>query len=366
MSQAGDPADLDPRAPIPRASLAPGMVPPDVLPVLWRQSIAPFFDARPNPALQGPPAPPSIHQFHLGQAIFGDAGFSGQTFTRDEAWMRRHHDADHLLLQLFVEGENRVVNGKHEYVEQPGNVYAVNLGYRIQAASTDAHVLSLVLPRDLVRDEVPHLAEAAGPIFAPDSTAARIFVDYMQSLARNLPHARAGEIPTIARSTIGLLDSLTLTADVGSVVAVDATFSAVCRYIDAHLGDPALGVDRICAYLRCSRATVYRLFKAHGGVHAFIQRRRLVACFKALGSPRHSYRRIFDIAFDFGFASPSHFSHLFRAHFGLTPRQAREAALARPGGPPEAQDPAHRLDDGERMWLWAKTLTGQGPATPGA
>jgi AraC-like DNA-binding protein len=344
------------KTPIMQAALLPGMVPDEELRVLWRQSIAPYFDAQ-QIAPDAAGRPPQIRQYSLGSVLLADSRFSAQTYDRDRHWMRRYDDADHLLLQVFVEGRNLAINGTDEYVQAPGNVCAINLAYEAKSQSTDGRALTLVLPRDLVRHSLPHLIDARGALLAPDSAAARVLSDYLLSLGENLARATQDEAPALIRATVGLIDALTAGNDVASHLAQSATLDSACRYIEAHLADPGLGVGAICRYLRCSRATLYRLFSGHGGIQDYIRRRRLVACFKAIGSPRQAHRRIYDIALDFGFTSPSHFSHLFRAHFGMTPREARElefnAAPLPPGPGTNASSGAQAV---EQIWRWARTL----------
>lgn len=345
------------KAPIMQAALLPGMVPDDELRALWRQSISPYFDARPVER-DGPTRLPEIRQYSLGSVLLANSRFSAQTYDRDRRWMRRYEDSDHLLLQLFAEGTNLAVNGPDEYVQAPGNVCAVNLAYEARSVSTDSRALTLVLPRDLLHDSLPHLSDARGALFAPGSASARIFSDYLLSLDENLPQATQDEAPGLATATIALLDSLTVKNDVVSSAARNATLDSACRYIEAHLADPALDVTGICRYLRCSRATLYRLFAPHGGVQEHIRRRRLVACFKAISSPAQAHRRIYDIALDHGFTSPSHFSHLFRSHFGISPREARDldpAAAIRQPSPGASASSGERAV--EQIWLWARSLT---------
>lgn len=344
---------------VPKASLVRGTVPDAELPRLWQQGIAPYLDARPprKPAAERPHDALDryrLHQYHLGQFLLIDASFAGQEFHRDPAWMARHDDTDHLGLQLFVEGENHVQNGRQEFCVQPGNIFAVNLSREVHAASTGADTLTLILPRDLLRSELPQLLDSSGAIFENDSTSARVFSDHLRSLRRHVDNATIDEVPAITQGTIGLLDALTRHNDIGTTQARSATLTALCRHIDRHLADPELGPDNLCSAFRCSRATLYRLFKPLGGVHEHIQRRRLLACFKAITATGQAHRRIFDIAMDYGFVSPSHFSSLFRAHFGMTPRDARDGAIAGPVSPaptPGDGDPA------TSMWQWAKTLT---------
>jgi len=346
-------------APIMQAALLPGMVPDPDLRLLWRQSIAPYFDAR-QVETDTPTRLPEIRQYSLGGILLADSRFSAQTYDRDRHWMRRYDDSDHLLLQLFAEGRNLAVNGRDEYVQSPGNVCAINLAYEAKSQSTEGRALTLVLPRDLVRHTLPHLIDARGVLLAPGSAAARVLSDYLLSLGENLPRATQDEAPALIKATVGLLDALTAGNDVASRPAQNATLDSACRYIEAHLADPALGVASICRYLRCSRATLYRLFGEQGGIQEYIRRRRLVACFKAIGSPRHAHRRIYDIALDFGFTSPSHFSHLFRAHFGMTPREARELELnAAPSVPAPGVGGTSGAEAVEQIWRWAKTLAAE-------
>jgi len=313
---------------IPRASLAPGMLPDELLPEMWRQSVAPFHDAIPIERRDGSvPILPSIHQYHLGQALFIEATFPAQRFRRDAAWMARHDDIDYVLLQHFVKGINTVANGEHVYTEQPGNIYAVNMNRQIDAASSDADVVLLAMPRQLLLNELPQLADACGAIFDPESASARIFCDHLASLRQHIGSMSAGDAPGIMQGTLGLLDALVKRNDITAGAAQSASLGAICRYIDVHLQDSDLDAATLCAQFRCSRATLYRLFQPMGGVREHIQRRRLAACFRMISAPAQSHRKIFDIAMDYGFVSQSHFSGLFRSHFGMTPREVRDLAV---------------------------------------
>lgn len=345
---------------ITKACLVPGELPDGEYRRLWRQSIAPYFDAEPIER----PVPghklPGIHQYHLGLAVLADSNFPAQRFKRDRRWMARFEDCDHVLFQLMLQGHNRVVNGNAEFTQQPGNVYAVNLAQQLDTQSVDGRAITLVLPRALLREHLPYLSDARGALLPDGSTAARIFVDYLISLYRNLATAEADEADSLIRTTMGLMDSLAMSGDIESSVAKDASFAAICRYIEEHLGDFDLGTDRICRHFRCSRSTVYRLFKPQGGLWHHIQRRRLTRCMLTITHPKMRHCRIFDIAVDFGFESASQFSRLFHDHFGMTPSQAREAGLARkadPITPPPLGSNA--LSTAELMARWATSLTRQ-------
>lgn len=352
---------------IPKASVAPGLAPDEWLQPLFSQSIAAYVDARPVQDPAQAKTLPEIHQYHLGQALFMDSKFEAQRFRRDMAMMARNDDTDHLSLQYFVRGRNRVINGNTEYIEQPGNIFAVNLAYQVEAQSEESEVLLLVLPRELVRREIPQLTDAMGGIFMPHSASAQIFCHHMMALKHSLSRATSEEIAAIIQGTLGLLGALVQGGDITASAAQQATLRTMCSFIDKHLRDPQLSVETLCRQFRCSRATLYRLFKPLGGVREHIQRRRLMACFKAISIQGH--RRIFDIALEYGFVSPSHFSNLFRDYFGLTPREAREAG----NQPPqmvtrvelvEAPVGKTALENAELMWQWGRTLAKTGGLLP--
>lgn len=344
--------------PLPSVSLLPGTLPNEELFWHWRTGITPYFHSVPLADPRDPPLVPEVHLYNAGGFLFFDTKLSRQKFVRDASWLRRHDDSDHVALQIFQRGANQVENGGRDYFMQPGATFVVNLGYEIDSSCGDAEVLTIVLPRDAVQEHLPALDDARGLLFDHDSTAGRLFADFMQSLRKRMVTARLSDAPLLTYSTIGLLSSLLANGDPLSTDARHGTLAALQRHIEANLGDPDLGVDHLCARFRLSRATLYRLFPTEGGVRAYILRRRLLACFKALSAPAMMHRGIFAIAIDFGFNSPSHFATRFRAQFGMTPSEVREAARdhhAR-GQAAICSGPEGGYTDAELMQRWTEEL----------
>lgn len=352
---------MDGDATLPVARLTSEMGHPEEIFSFWRESIGPFFDSQAlYDVSEAPPTPLQVSQYHLGNFLFYDTIWSTQKFIRDKSCMAQHDDADHVLLQTWINGRNEVQNGDQDYIERPGNVFAVNLAYEIDATCEDSEVLTLALSREWLSNHLPHLLTIRGKVFQDDwSMGVRIFNDYMLSLRRNLPNMKSAEAPMLNDNILAMLESLITYNDIEAGDLKNNSVAVICSYIDQNLANPDLGVEAICKHFRCSRSTLFRLFKPHGGVREFIQRRRLMGCFKKLTSPVQSHRQIFDLAMEFGFINPSHFSALFKRHFGMTPKEVREAGAANhPNGmaydihAPETQG----LSDPERMRLWAKTL----------
>lgn len=297
----------------------------------WRRSLIPPFDCVTLTDPVDPPEPLRSTQYHVGELLIVDAEYPHQRFVRDHAAARPQDNADHVLLQVFLRGMAGGIEDDEIFSEEPGGVYAINLGYGSDAADSAA-TMSLVLPRDWLTGYLPALRDAPGAVIAKNSMAARLFGDFMLSLRRNLPYATVDDAPVISRSLIGFLRSLLSQEDPVGAAAQTGAFQALQRHIDGNLGDVELGADTLCARFRMSRATLFRLFKDHGGVRNYIRRRRLMACFEAMWSPQQADRRIYDIGLDFGFINPSHLSTLFRQHFGMSPRQVRQAARCHESG----------------------------------
>jgi AraC-like DNA-binding protein len=97
------------------------------------------------------------------------------------------------------------------------------------------------------------------------------------------------------------------------------------RHIEANLRDPGLTPERIAAEHFVSRRQLYTLFEAEGcGVRAWIRERRLERCRRDLRDPALRDETVLSIATRWGFTDASHFSHAFRAAYGMSPSAYRE------------------------------------------
>ncbi|WP_159107303.1 helix-turn-helix domain-containing protein [Azospirillum sp. B4] len=342
---------------IPSIAIVPGTQPPEELFWRWRQCISPYFESVPLADPRNPPQAPDIRLFNVGPFLYFDTKFSRQKFVRNAAWHRQNDDVDHLALQYFLSGSNQVENGAKEYAIQAGGTYAVNFGYEIDAACSDAEILTVVLPRSALMEHLPQLATARGELFAPGSMAGRLFGDFMLSLRRNLPIATPADTDLLYNTLLGMLSVLHANGDPAARDSRRGALQSLRRHIDENLGDAALDVAALCARFRMSRATVYRLFEDLGGVRTYILRRRLTASFRALTEPAGMTRGVFDIAMDYGFTSASHFAARFREAFGMSPSEVREAARAlHAKGEPALRPTSGDLSDTELMVRWTREL----------
>jgi AraC-like DNA-binding protein len=98
-------------------------------------------------------------------------------------------------------------------------------------------------------------------------------------------------------------------------------------YIDANLGDPALGPATIAAAHHVSVRYVHRLFEPEGvTVSAWIRARRLDGCRGDLLDPALAEQPVSLIARRWGWTDAARFSRRFREAYGCTPSEVRAAA----------------------------------------
>jgi AraC-like DNA-binding protein len=148
---------------------------------------------------------------------------------------------------------------------------------------------------------------------------------------------RERELTRLAAITLDLLASLC--AHETDVVAAlpahtrhEAMLAQIQGFIEDHLGDRALTPDTLAAAHHVSVRQLHRIFQAHGWtVAGWIRRRRLECCRTDLSDPRLAGRPLQAIAARWGLPDKAHFSRIFRAAYGLPPRDYRAQALLRDG-----------------------------------
>ncbi|MBK8387566.1 MAG: helix-turn-helix domain-containing protein [Candidatus Accumulibacter propinquus] len=154
------------------------------------------------------------------------------------------------------------------------------------------------------------------------------------SYARSLMHA--GPIDSdcqaaVAANFCGLL-ALVLGAsddgrDAGRGGTAQALLTAAQNWLSQHHADPSLNPAALASHLGVSLRYVHKLFESSGrSFSRTLVERRLHACHAALADPFRDRQTVADIAFANGFNDLSHFNRHFKAAYGMTPRDWRQAS----------------------------------------
>ena len=101
----------------------------------------------------------------------------------------------------------------------------------------------------------------------------------------------------------------------------------ILEYVELHLTDPDLSPEVIARAHRISVRYLHKLFQDEStSVGRWILRRRLEQCRRDLMRHGRGSRTIAAVAARWGFLSATHFSRVFRAAYGMSPREWRDTA----------------------------------------
>jgi AraC-like DNA-binding protein len=242
------------------------------------------------------------------------------TMTRGPARVARD-GTDQLLIILQLEGSVATdYIGRHA-CREAGDVEIIDYARPFRSAATDYTNLMIVLTRESVPAALLAI-EPHGLIFPRGSGAARLIGAAIQEFYTQADHLTVSE----AEAAIEGIAALT-TASARARLAGDESDRVKSRrktaldYIDAHLGNAQIGPEEIADAANVSRASLYRVLAAEGGIRVVLLKRRLDEALRLMLADNKDDRSLADIAKRCGFGGTSQFSRAFRARFGAPPRQ---------------------------------------------
>lgn len=274
-----------------------------------------------------------MQHFSLGALRLARLAFSPHLFKRSPRYPRPTRNR-YLLCQL-VAGELLVRQDGREAHIRAGDFILINPArdFRIEAMEivinaigVDAHTLRAVHP------EVEYQTAVA---FAADDPSiamvSRMITDLFEGggalsggardrCGEALPHIMAIALATRTTGELPCPSKLSLFHK-----------ERIKSYIREHLWDSQLNCQKIAGALRLSQRYIYDVFADEPlTLMRWIRRERLLRCRRELSSATLRNRSISDIAYSWGFIDPAHFSRVFSAEFGKSPRAFRQSQTASP------------------------------------
>ncbi|MFG1418549.1 helix-turn-helix transcriptional regulator [Xanthobacter sp. V0B-10] len=283
--------------------------------------------------------PTRMDVWDLGSMAFVRATLPGPGFRRRYRNLRRDPLDHWCLLLTGCPG----TGAEEPFAPGSRHLRMRHLGRSFDQDSDDSSMLLVYICRDLFTREAGALDAIPGHV--PDTAFSGIVSDYLVALSRHMGGLSRDDLPGLVGSTRALLAAWAgADGDAREAAggAIDLTLRERVRaHVAGQLMSPGLTPESICRAVGVSRSRLYRLFEDIGGVAAYIRSQRLRA---AMGRLRDPLARgaVSVIAADYGFPDPSSFARAFRREFGMSPSDAREAALA--GQVLEPRTPTPGLD----------------------
>ncbi|MFE5872539.1 helix-turn-helix domain-containing protein [Streptomyces roseifaciens] len=156
-----------------------------------------------------------------------------------------------------------------------------------------------------------------------------VFARWLADLNAHADDFTSSDIPTLASVTLDLLTSaIAHCLEAEEALNPEARRSAlrarINAFVEQYLADPAMTPQRIADAHHISLRHLQQLLAEDGtSPAAWIRHRRLERCRHDLANPRLNARPIQAIAERWGFTNLAHFSRLFRAAYGIPPRDYR-------------------------------------------
>jgi AraC-like DNA-binding protein len=264
-----------------------------------------------------------IRETKFGDVVLTDILVSGQCIRRN----RQHIsllDKDCYYLQLPQRGRVSVLQREetHRSNAARGAIFSATEQYELQCHG-EVHSFYLEIPHDAFAQRFPRGRIPVSATINSTRGLGRIATEFCAMLATE-ESALAEDARAHLDNQIMDMIALTLLSADGDVPIADssvqkARLRSVQQWIEAHLGDPTLSLERIAGDNGISLRYLHLLFRrCEMSASEWIWNRRLQLSYDNLA--KRDGRSITSIAFDHGFNSAAHFSTMFRRKYGVSPR----------------------------------------------
>ncbi|MCX7304908.1 MAG: helix-turn-helix domain-containing protein [Hyphomicrobiales bacterium] len=264
-----------------------------------------------------------IREAKFGEVVLTDILLSEQRIRRNNQHISKL-DKDCYYLQLVHKGNISVVQRgeMHRSNAARGAIFSATEQYELYGHG-DVRSFYLEIPHDEFAQRFPR---EKIPVLAALNTTqglGRIATEFCASLATEGSLLDDGVRAGLGNQLMDMLAFTLLTSE-GDIPGAEgsvkkARLRSVQQWIEAHIADLDLSLDRVATANGMSLRYLHILFETHEmSASEWIWNRRLQLAYDSLTCG--DGRSITSIAFDHGFNSSAHFSTMFRRKYGTSPR----------------------------------------------
>jgi AraC-like DNA-binding protein len=246
----------------------------------------------------------------------------------------QHIENDDLGFNISFSGGRLVQQRGREGVVRQGEAILTTAGDPgVVLIPAPSHVISLRIPRLVMSTKGVDLDRNLVRRIPRSVEALSLLSGYLNTIQRagaltspTLYDAVVAHIHDLVALSLGVNGDARRAAEAGGMQA--ARLSAILRLIERRSGEPDLSAVTVATVLGVTPRYVHFLLEETGRSfthHVLEQRLKNVMAMLREAGRRNS--RIADIALEAGFGDLSSFNREFRRRYGMTPRDAREAAF---------------------------------------
>jgi AraC-like DNA-binding protein len=246
----------------------------------------------------------------------------------------RRADPEFYKLSLQISGHGMLSQGDRQALLSPGDfvVYDTSEPYELAFAESFRMVV-LMFPRALMQVPGSSMRQMVATKFTGASGLGSVISPFIMGLAGQ---AAACSVPAGARMadavidmlSANLMEELTATDHIGGGAHQAVLLRRIRAYIEENLSDPDLDPTAIARAHHISPRYLRKLFEAEGdSVARWVRARRLEHCRRDLPRVDLASRTVSAVGASWGLTDAAHFSRLFKATYGLSPREYRSSSL---------------------------------------
>jgi len=275
----------------------------------------------------------SDYQGFIREAQFGAVTMTDVLLSQQQISRRSRHiaklDKDCYYVEFVQQGKVNILQAGQTLTTHAGvgAIFSASEAYDLECIGK-VRSLYLEIPRDQFAERFRKDSLPVALTLATGRGLGRIAAEFCSTLA-----SQGAVLGADARARLGdeMMDLLALALELGDKddqladrTVQQARLGSVKAWIEDHLADPGLSLERIARNNGISLRYLHHLFKLSGmSVSEFIWDRRLQRCYDMLQRPEGQTLSVTEVAYQLGFNSASHFSTAFRRKFGVSPSDLR-------------------------------------------
>ena len=229
--------------------------------------------------------------------------------------------AGYLSVRLILQGTQRVDFGHRAIELAEGDLCVCEPGHPLSSEVSRCEILTVALEHDRLDNPKGSLH---GRVLRGDHPLGQLLGGHLHRLLLTLPGLRLANVGSTVHITLSLLYTcLGLQCQALETAGGDPLRARIIAFVESHVHAPELSSQLLQQAFHVSRARLYRILQADGGVARVIARARTDAAFRDIRS--RPDQPLLKVAERWGFSNVRQFQRAFRARFGFSPATLRQS-----------------------------------------
>ncbi len=296
-----------------------------------RERTSAMYDMTPLRASSGPGRYLTTN-WYVGRVLFIRTENSAAVIRRTKA--QAENGANLVFVHRYVNGCLRGLMGDLNVDRDPGEMYLIDQAQRVDCIQFQTNIEGVFIPKDLLGYDPDRHAPFIR--FSHNKTLSALLYREFDHVFGDIRDHNRVDWQALDRFIACLKCGLGTDDEDGDVRrrARNAMADLIRAHIERNLACPDLSSKALLRTFGVSRASLFRMFEADGGVRRFINRRRLYRAVLEIAENDGTRGSITAAADRWGFSSSANFNRAVREHFDVSPStlvQLPERELKYPG-----------------------------------